>query len=282
MTLILLLLAIPMGISLLTYAFFWYETASSCHRQYLSNLTNGKLGWLLLKGILSSYLSLCLTILLYPTSFRHRRRPPPMIQDCPRPPLILVHGLYHNVSAWTLYHRWLQAAGFSNVFFLGYSSWNQTFPALVARLEQLLVQVREHFPNHPPVVVGHSLGGLLGRACAQSLSGPTRLAGVITLGTPHRGSKLAAFGLGELAQSLLYCGPLIEALETGKGESSIPCVALYSPIDNMVLPHHSLQPTEPGWVQQETTPLSHVAMLYHRPTAELVMDYLNSMGSTGN
>ena len=47
----------------------------------------------------------------------------------------------------------------------------------------------------------------------------------------------------------------------------------------MVLPNQALQTTEAGWVQQETTPISHVAMLYHRPTAELVMEYLKSMSN---
>lgn len=282
MIVILFLLTVPLGISLFTYTFFWYETANSTHRHYLADLTNGKLRWLLLKGILSSYLSLILTVVLYPFSFWRRLWQPRLEQDCARPPVILVHGLYHNVSAWTLYRWWLKAAGFSNIYLLGYSSWNQSFPALVRKLEQLLVQVRERFPDHRPVLIGHSLGGLLGRACAQSVEGPARLAGVITLGTPHKGTKLAAFGLGKLAQSLLYGGPLIDALETGKSKPGIPCVALYSPIDNMVLPAQALQTIETGWVHQETTPVSHVAMLYHRPTAMLVVECLKSMGNAGN
>lgn len=282
MILILILLTIPLIISLFTYAFFWYETANSAHRQYLANLTEGKLRWLLLKGILSSYFSLLLTALLYPTAFWHRRRPPPLQQDCPRPPVVLVHGLYHNISAWTLYQRWLRAAGFSNIFFLGYSSWNQTVADLKARLEQLLAQVHERFPDHPPVVVGHSLGGVLARACAQAAEGAVPLAGVITLGAPHQGSKLAAFGLGKLAQSLLYRSAFVDALESWKGRLNLPCIALYSPIDNMVLPHHALQTSEPGWVHQETAPISHVAMLYHQPTAMLVVEYLKSMGNGGN
>ena len=149
MIVFLLLMLVPLGISLLTYAFFWYETASSAHRQYLENLSNGHPGKLLLKGILSSYLSLILTLLFYPTSFWRRMWQPRLIPDCSRPPVILIHGLYHNVSAWTLYRRWLKAAGFSNIYFLGYSSWNQTFPALVQKLEQLLAQVRERFPGQP-------------------------------------------------------------------------------------------------------------------------------------
>ena len=279
MILLLILIVVPFGVALQTYAFFWYETASSAHRQYLEELSNGKLGRLLFKGILSSFFSVLLTLLLYPTGLWRRLWQPCIDPDCPRPPVVLIHGLYHNVSAWTLFRRRLHAAGFANLYFLGYSSWNQTFPALVMRLEQLLAEVRERFPNHPPILIGHSLGGLLGRACAQSLEGPARLAGVITLGTPHKGSKLAALGLGKLAKSLIYRGPLINRLHDGKRKAAIPCVALYSPIDNMVLPNQALQTTEAGWVHQETAPISHVAMLYHRQTAQLVLEYLKSMSN---
>jgi triacylglycerol lipase len=279
MIFLVLLMVVPLGIALLTYAFFWYETASSAHRQYLEDLSNGRLRRLLVKGILSSYLSVLLTILLYPTGLWRRLWQPRLDPDCPRPPVILIHGLYHNVSAWTLFRRRLQAAGFANLYFLCYSSWNQTFPALVMKLEQLLAEVREHFPNQSPILIGHSLGGLLSRACAQSLGGPTRLAGVVTLGTPHKGSKMAALGLGTLARSLIYRGPLIDKLDEGKRKAATPCVALYSPIDNMVLPNQALQTTEAGWVHQETAPISHVAMLYHRQTAQLVLEYLKSMSN---
>jgi len=279
MLVILILLAIPLAISLLTYTFFWYETASSPHRQYLANLTKGKAGRLLIRGIVSSYCSMLLTVILFPTSFRQRQRQPASEPDCLQPPVILVHGLYHNVSAWTLYRRWLHFAGFANVYCLGYSSWNQTFPALVNRLQQLLIQVHEKFPDQRPILIGHSLGGLVGRACAHSAEGSAHLAGVITLGTPHRGSKLAAFGVGKLARSLLYGSPLIETLERASGAPDCPCVAIYSPIDNMVLPSQALKTTEAGWVHHETAPISHVTMLYHRPTAMLVIEYLKSMAS---
>jgi triacylglycerol lipase len=105
---------------------------------------------------------------------------------------------------------------------------------------------------------------------------------VITLGAPHQGSKLAALGLGKLAKSLIYRGPLIEELEKAKEPSDIPCVALYSPVDNMVLPNHALQTSGAGWIHQETGPISHVAMLYHQPTAKLVIEYLKSMASASD
>jgi triacylglycerol lipase len=275
----LLLVLFPLGIALQTYAFFWYETANSAHRQYLENLAMGRPGRLLIKGILSSYVSFILTIVLFPTSFLRRRWQPESDPGCSRPPIILIHGLYHNVSAWTLYRRRLKAAGFANIYFMGYSSWNQTFDGLVRKLERVISEVIERIPDRPPILIGHSLGGLLIRGFMQSLgdSGPTHIGGAITLGAPHQGSKLAAFGLGGLAKSLIYRGPLIRELEEKGSKARIPCVALYSPLDNMVLPTHALQTSEAGWVHQEISPISHVAMLYHRQTAELAIEYLKSM-----
>jgi triacylglycerol lipase len=272
-----LLVAFPLGIVLFTYALFWYETACSVHRQYLENLSEGRPYRLIMKGVLSSYFSLLLTCLLYPSSFWGKLWQPRLELSCSLPPIILVHGLYHNVSAWTLYRRWLLAAGFSNIYVMGYSSWNQTFHQLLMKLEQLLAEVRERFPDKSPILIGHSLGGLLCRACVESRGSSAKITGVITLGAPHQGSKLAALGLGKLAQSLIYRSPLIEALEKGKTKADTPCVALYSPVDNMVLPNHALQTTAEGWIHQETAPISHVAMLYHRPTAVPVIEYLKSM-----
>jgi triacylglycerol lipase len=220
-----------------------------------------------------------LTIALYPTSFWRKLWQSELAPDCPFPPIILVHGLYHNVSAWTLYRRRLKAAGFTNIYVMGYSSWNQTFDQLLKNLGQLLAEVRERFPDQPPILIGHSLGGLLSRALVQSVESSAKIAGVITLGTPHQGSKMAALGLGRLAKSLIYRGPLIEEVEKGETRDDLPCVALYSPIDNMVLPNHALQTTSAGWVHQETPPISHVAMLYHRQTADLVIAYLKSMAN---
>jgi triacylglycerol lipase len=277
MILLLLLIAIPLGISLLTFSLFWYEAANSPHGQYLEDLSNGSPGRLLIKGIISSYLSLVVTMALYPASFWRKWWEPRLDPDCPAPPVILVHGLYHNVSAWTIYRRWLAAAGFSNIVLLGYSSWNQSFHALVKRLEQMIAQVEERFPDKPPILIGHSLGGLLARACVQSQKGPSHVGGVITLGTPHQGSKMAALGLGKLAKSIRYRGPLIQELESGAEKADVTCVALYSPIDNMVLPSPALQTTCPGWIHQEVAPISHVAMLFHKPTAKLTIEYLKSM-----
>jgi len=264
------------GFSLLTFAFFWYETANSSHRSYLQQLSNGKVTRWVLKGILLGCLSQIIVIFSFPLGFwRSLRHPAPDLK-CALPPVFLVHGLYHNASAWIAYRWWLKRAGFRNVFVWSYSSWKHSFSELAEQLEYWVNQMMaEHFPGQKAVLIGHSLGGLLIRSCAAKPGMAQTLAGILTLGAPHQGSKLAVLGIGSLAQSLRYHGPVIQLLEQQSISGTVPCVAIYSPIDNMVLPAEALRTGQAGWIEQEAFPVSHIMMLYHRPTSRLVLHYMN-------
>lgn len=278
MTILLVLLLIPPAAALATTAFFWYETASSPHRAYLIGLSNGRLGRLILRGVLSGICGMFLTMVLLPLAFVRRLWRPARDPDTSRPPVILIHGLYHNRSGWTLYRHRLRKAGFRNLYFMNYFSFGTTLASLVDRLETLISEVNRDFPDRPPVLVGHSLGGLIARAWLQRSRSAARIRGVITLGTPHQGSKLAALGPGRLAAEVLFLSDTIREIENAGEPPHVPRIALYSPIDNMVLPHQALLPSAPGWVLHETAPVSHVTMLYHRGTAQRTIDYLEKIG----
>ena len=104
---------------------------------------------------------------------------------------------------------------------------------------------------------------------------------VITLGTPHQGTKVAAFGIGKLALSLLYRGPLFVELERDSRRMPCPAFAFFSPVDNLVIPTEGLKAPYPGWEHRETKPLSHVAMLYSPSTARAVIDLLLNAQHSG-
>lgn len=262
------------GFALLTYAFFWYETANSPHREHLEQLSKGKLGRWLARGVVSSFISQNLVILFFPLRFWRRLWQPKPDPACPRPPVILIHGLYHNVSAWILYQWLLKRKGFRNTYTFGYSSASKNVDEVLQKLDQQINKLAKQFPNQRVILVGHSLGGLLARVCIQDSKNATKVAAVVTLGSPHQGTKLAALGVGKLARSLIYHGQLFRELEQNTAPPEIPRLAIYSPIDNMVLPNESLRIDQPGWSHLESYPVSHVAMLYHRPLAKLVIEYL--------
>jgi triacylglycerol lipase len=131
--------------------------------------------------------------------------------------------------------------------------------------------------GEPIVLMGHSMGGLLVRAAITDSETAKLVQAVVLLGAPNHGSKLSALAFGRLGRSLIHNGPLVTRLNAMKTPPDLPKLNLFSPLDNMVLPTSSLEISEPGWIQAETAPISHVSMLYHLPTVRLVLEFLDEV-----
>jgi triacylglycerol esterase/lipase EstA (alpha/beta hydrolase family) len=270
--LICLLLLLAISTSLATYCFFWYENA---WRARLAADRGSKLRLMVLSGLFTSIASVIFLMVCYPLGLIRRLWSPPGASEG-GPIIILTHGLYHNASAWLLLRRRLRKAGFQNIFVMYYRSFFTSFEKTLQKFERFVADARRAVPNQPVFLIGHSLGGLVSRVYAEKSGGAAVPAAVITLGTPHQGSKIAAFGPGRLASSLIYRGALFAEIESGPAR--LPCagIALFSPVDNMVLPPEAMRVPYSGWVYCETDPLSHTAMLYSKSTAQKVIEVLMS------
>ena len=264
-------------IPVFTYLVFWYETANSSYGRTLDQQSDGKPFLWLLRGILSSTCSNVVVVCLLPFGFVKKLWMPGANNKKGGIPVVLIHGIYHNAGAWA-YYRWrLKRKGYDRVYAFSYSSWNTTFRGIYEKFETWMKQVERDCPSKDMVMVGHSLGGLLAKTYASKRdeSRSCAIRRVITLGSPFKGSKMAVLGFGALAESLRYQGPLVRELGKFQPSTQLPCVAFYSPIDNMVLPTESLMPPA-GWKQEQTPPLCHVAVLYHGPTFKRVLSYIEA------
>jgi triacylglycerol lipase len=274
---ILFVLIVSFAVAFFTYSFFWYEMSELPRRQALK--ASGKnLPKMMLYGLVSGAASIVMLILLYPIGFFgslwRPKAPSPS-----GPVIVLVHGLYHNPSAWTVMKRRLVKAGLANVFVFHYWSFFTSFNAILDKLERFVGSLPVG-PDQPLILVGHSLGGVVSRGYAQDRAGVREPVGVITLGTPHRGSKMVAFGIGGLAKSIGYGESLFEELDLAAVPPGCTAAAIFSPADNLVLPPESLQPPT-GWSRYETGPMSHVSMLYSEEVADRVIEIIiNEIGRT--
>lgn len=270
-----ILIAVFLLMPLVAYLIFWYEAANSPYGRTLEQESNGKQFLWMLRGLLSSICSNMVVVCLFPLGFIKKLWRPGPNDPKEGPPVVLIHGLYHNASAWAFYRWRLRCKGYGRIYAFTYSSWNSTFWDIYGKLETWMARVERDCPGEDIVMVGHSMGGLLAKtyAAKRDASQSSGIRRVITIGSPYKGSKMVVFGLGLLADSLRYQGPLIRELENFEPSSGLPCVAFYSPVDNMVLPPESLMPPS-GWKRERTAPLGHMGALYHGPTFKRVLFYI--------
>ncbi|GAB7080450.1 esterase/lipase family protein [Megalodesulfovibrio paquesii] len=266
----------------LTLLFWLYEAVNTGHAARLREEWRLPLGRALARLVRSSLKAQLLAFTLYPLGYLPCARQCSGDSSDPGQPTVLyVHGLYHNPGAWLFFRHWLAGEGFGCSASFGYWSFGTNYFKILDKLADAVDRLQAASPEAPVLLVGHSLGGLLVRGYLSSprslRNGRSKVAAAVTLGSPHRGSRLAALGIGGLARSLLYEGELVQELERREalaGPPACPVLALTTPLDNFVLPAHASDIAAPGWIQEAGAPLSHVEMLYHRPTAKRVAAFL--------
>jgi triacylglycerol lipase len=126
---------------------------------------------------------------------------------CLRAPIVLVHGLlgfdHVRVGPWVLarYFRGVPEAleaGGNKVLVARVSP----TAGIAARAEQLAAFLDRQLPAAGVHLIAHSMGGLDARYLIAHLGMATRVLSLTTIGTPHRGTPFADWGIGRLSRLL--------------------------------------------------------------------------------
>lgn len=161
-------------------------------------------------------------------------------------PILLVHGIADNHATFAVMQRALQRRGFFTVTSFDYglltSDVRSAARALAAAVEQLTAETgydRVH-------VVGHSLGGLIARYYVQRLDGDRRVHTLVTLGTPHQGTRRASAGRAfPLLRQLHPGSDLLTELSQPAPECRTRFVAFSSDADQLIAPTTSARLEHP-------------------------------------
>jgi len=161
--------------------------------------------------------------------------------DSPLPPVLLVHGYACNGGYWTQLIKLLDAARISHAT-LDLAPLTGDIDGYAAQIEARVETLCRQAGARQVAIVGHSMGGLAARAWMRAF-GSARLARLITLGTPHHGTCLAAFGIGQNARQmgrLGRAGPACDWLRAlaahEDGATRARITSIYSHHDNIVAP----------------------------------------------
>ena len=151
-------------------------------------------------------------------------------------PIVLVHGIFDNRSIFALLRRGLRRRGFGSTYALNYNALTDDIRGVAMRLGDLVQDVCDETGHDRVHVVGHSMGGLIGRYLVQRLGGDERVHTLVTLGTPHQGTLPARLVPLTVARQMRVGGDLVSELREPAPGCSTRFVAFWSDIDQLVIP----------------------------------------------
>jgi triacylglycerol lipase len=187
-----------------------------------------------------------------------------------RPPVLLIHGYACSRAAWWRTRRRLENAGWT-VATLNlepiYTSIDNYVEPVARRVDEVLAATGAE----RLIMVGHSMGGLVARAYLR-LHGGSKVARLVTLGTPHGGSELARVGFGGNARQMEPGNPWLTAL--AGTEVPVDTLTIFSPYDNYVMPPSNL--LLPGAQARVIDGVCHLSMLYSPRVVDALLEALQS------
>jgi triacylglycerol lipase len=151
-------------------------------------------------------------------------------------PILLVHGVLDNRSVFTLLRRGLHRRGFDRVRTVNYPVFTRDIREAAARFAAEVEALAADTGYERIHVIGHSLGGLIARYYVQRLGGDARVHTLVTLGTPHGGTRLAGLAPAGVLRQLRPGSEVLTELAEAAPGCRTRFVALWAEADEMVRP----------------------------------------------
>ena len=184
--------------------------------------------------------------------------------------VLLVHGFVCNRGLWNPWLSRLRALDVPHVAV----DLEPVFGPLDGYLDRVQAAARrlEQVTGKPPLVVAHSMGGLVVRRWLCE-AGAERVHRVLTLGTPHHGTALARWAVSPNARQMRIDSRWLQALRSREpatlGERF---VCFWSHCDNVVFPAATAM--LPGADNRHLEATAHVHMVAHDEPWRLLRELL--------
>ncbi|MFE9676000.1 esterase/lipase family protein [Streptomyces sp. NPDC006259] len=234
-------------------------------------------------------------VLLYPSGIVQERRGGPAPEFPPSggaedparlptqapPPVVLLHGFIDNRSVFVLLRRSLAQHGRHRVESLNYSPLTCDIRIAAELLGRHIEEICERTGSSRVDVVGHSLGGLIARYYVQRLGGDARVRTLVTLGTPHSGTRVAPLASAHpIVRQMRPGSEVIEELSRPAPGCRTRFISFWSDLDHLMAPLESARLEHPDLLAEnvQVSGIGHLALPVHPAVATGIRQALDSDG----
>jgi triacylglycerol lipase len=191
--------------------------------------------------------------------------------------VVLVHGFLCNRALWTAWMRILRS---QNRAFVAVDL-EPAFGSIsaYAKTVEAAVQAVEKATGLPPVLIGHSMGGLAIRAWVADFIGKqgsiARVHRIVTIGTPHQGTAISQSAFAENARQMQLSSDWLK-----DNTSRLPdtfanyCTCYFSHCDNIVFP--ASVATITGADNRHLAGQAHLQMIYSSEIQQACFGFLEN------
>ncbi|MET8820181.1 esterase/lipase family protein [Streptomyces rochei] len=236
-------------------------------------------------------------LLLYPSGIVQERRsacalpsagapdagtspPAPRLPTSAKPPVVLLHGFIDNRSVFLLLRRSLAQHGRQQVESLNYSPLTCDIRTAAELLGRHIEEICERTGSDRVDVVGHSLGGLIGRYYVQRLGGDLRVRTLVTLGTPHAGTRVVPLANAHpIVRQMRPGSAVIEELTRPSPGCRTRFVSFWSDLDRVMDPLETACLDHPDLTVRNVrvSGIGHLALPVHPAVATGIREALDTV-----
>ncbi|CAL9446966.1 hypothetical protein SUDANB6_02358 [Streptomyces sp. enrichment culture] len=195
------------------------------------------------------------------------------------PPVVLLHGFIDNRSVFVLLRRSLAQHGTRQLVSLNYSPLTCDIRTAAELLGRHVEELCDRTGSERIDIVGHSLGGLIARYYVQRLGGDSRVRTLVTLGTPHSGTRVAPLADAHpIVRQMRPGSPVIEELAGPAPGCRTHFVSFWSDLDRLMVPLETARLDHPDLITRNVrvSGIGHLALPVHPAVAAGVRQALDT------
>ncbi|MBX3470328.1 MAG: hypothetical protein KF878_25960 [Planctomycetes bacterium] len=252
-----------------------HDLRDALHARHCADRRAGLLAralWLVIEGFWQT-----IAFVLQGVHMVRRRLPPPLPRAPEATPVILLAGYMENSGQMYVLGARLRRAGFLVV----HRDVPSTFRPIADNARWLLGEVeavRRATGADTAAIVAHSMGGVIGRTLVH-LEPCAPVSVVVTIASPHRGTRMGRLGLGPSARDMSPGSPHCARFPTPRASAcQVPVHSIVGFQEDIVSPYWSSLLEGEGDNVVLDVPAGHVAPLFMPSVAAQVVRWLEAAG----